>query len=107
MMYRSGDGADLGNVTLSFPRLLDQLEQAGNFGFRPGFHQIFKIPVRKPVPEVVNHIKILPPAITDLEAGQGVITHIQTITEFHETPQPGTAPFHDYRNVRVKKSLIA
>jgi hypothetical protein len=78
----------------SFLCLFDQLEQTGKFGFRPALHKVFKIMLRKPVPEVVNHVKILPPAITDLEAGQGRIARIHTIAEFHGASQSGAAPFH-------------
>lgn len=78
----------------SFLRLLDQLKQTGNFGFWPAFQQIFKIPIRKLFFEVVHYVKILPPAITDLEAGQGVIAYIQTISEFNWPSKPGAAPFH-------------
>lgn len=77
----------------SFARLLDQLEQACQFGFWPALHQVVKILFRKRAPEEVNHVKILPPAITDLEAGQGRFTHIQAIAESYRTPQPGAAAF--------------
>jgi hypothetical protein len=78
----------------SFLCLLDQLEQTGKFGFRPALNQVFKILLREPGPEVVNHVKILPPAVTDLEAGQGRIARIHTIAEFHGPSQSGAAPFH-------------
>jgi hypothetical protein len=59
-----------------FLSTLDQLEQTGNFGFRPASHQVFKILAREPALEEVNNVKKLPPAITDLEAGQVIIARI-------------------------------
>jgi hypothetical protein len=75
------------------PRLLDQIQQAGHFVGRLRVAETGKFFRGEDLPEVALHIKLLPPAVEDLEAGALIRLTGPAIVKSDGMAQPGTAPF--------------
>lgn len=71
--------------------LLDQVDQAGGFVGRGRTDQALEFGVGQLLFEIADHVKCLPPAVEDLEAGALIVAADAAVIEAYRMPQAGAA----------------
>ena len=78
---------------ITFFRLIDQFNQAVDFGLWLGHHQLIELVYRQMVLQVPHHIKMLPPAVQNFKAGLLMITTDFTIMKRYVVAQSRATPY--------------